>query len=239
MRNRLALVKNVVRLQEAYTALEGRDAGIPGMGLIYGFTGAGKTTSVAWLVNRVRGVYVRALSTWSPTAMLGAIMTELGAAPLGRSAPMVQYITQTLAASGRPLFIDESDYLLGNISMLETLRDIHDVAGVPVLLIGMEGIERRLIHRQQLARRISHWVEFLPMDLDDARVLADTICEVCVSDDLLHHLHQTASGSMGLMVVGLSRIEALARAQQWHSIDLKGWGNRSYFLSRPKTAGGR
>lgn len=52
MKNKLALVKNVVALQMAYEALEGRDLGIPGMALVYGETGAGKTTGITWLVTR-------------------------------------------------------------------------------------------------------------------------------------------------------------------------------------------
>ena len=130
MRNELATVKNVLGLQAAYQALKSRDSGIPGMGLVHGFTGAGKTTSIVWLVNQVDGVFVRANATWTPVVMLQAIMTELGAAPLGRCAPMLSFIVDKLSLSGRPLFVDESDYLTDNRKMLETLRDIHDVSHV-------------------------------------------------------------------------------------------------------------
>jgi len=188
MRYRIAIVRNIERLQEAYESLEGRDQGTPGMGLIYGYTGLGKSTAVAWLLNQVRGLQVRALACWTPSGMLGALMRELGAAPLNRSAAMVDHIVAELRRSGRPVFVDESDYLLRDTRMLETLRDIHDSSGAPVVLIGMEGIERKLVHRPQLAGRISQWVEFAPTDLADARVLADTVCEVGIADDLLEQL---------------------------------------------------
>jgi type II secretory pathway predicted ATPase ExeA len=237
MRNQLAMVKNVDRLQSAYTGLASRDAGTPGMGLVYGFTGSGKTTSIAWLVNQVRGVYVRAFATWTPSAMLGSIMIELGADPLGSCAKMVSHIVATLARTGRPLFIDEADYLCTNTKMIETLRDIHDASSTPVILIGMEGIERKLVHRQQLARRISRWMEFSPADGEDARTLVSTVCEVAVADDLIDRLHEQAKGSIGLMVVGLSRVEAYAKAQRWSSIDSTQWGNRPFFLPRPVARG--
>jgi hypothetical protein len=117
--------------------------------------------------------------------------------------------------------------------MLETLRDIHDLSEMPVVLVGMEGIERRLVHRQQLARRISQWVEFLPADLEDAGILAQTMCSVKIADDLLQALHPEAKGSMRLMAVGLARIQALGRANGWTSVDADQWGNRRLFLSNP------
>src|SRR5205814_2280949 len=124
-----------------------------------------------WMVNKTRGVYARATSGWTPTSMLAKVMQELNAAPMQRRAAMLDFITQQLAAQQRPLFVDEADYLLRDQAMLESLRDIHDLSGVPVVLIGMADIEKRLVHNKQLARRISHWVEFLPSDLEDARTL--------------------------------------------------------------------
>ena len=230
MRNKLAPTKNVAALQLAYVALATREPGIPGMGLVHGYTGAGKTTAVTWLVNRTEGVYVRATSSWTPAAMLGKVMQELGADPMHRRSAMLDYIADRLMEKQRPLFVDESDYLLRNAAMLDSLRDIHDVSGAPVILIGMAGIDRKLIHRPQLARRISHWVEFLPSDLDDARTLADTVCEIQIDDELLARVHAEAKGSIGLMVVGLSRIEALAKANSWKCVSAAHWGPRKLFL---------
>lgn len=232
MKNRLAPVKNVATLQNAFQALKARDAGVPGMGLVHGETGAGKTTAVTWLMNRENAIYVRAAATWTPSAMLGKIMGELGAEALARgSSAMVDHITNAMAIDQRPLFVDEADYLLANLKMLETLRDIHDVSGLPVVLVGMAGIEKRLVHRQQLSRRISQWVGFKPCDLEDAAILARNVCEVGIAEDLLAYVHAEAKGSMGHMVVGLSRIESLAKGQGWDAITSQQWGNRKLFLS--------
>jgi len=239
MRHTLAMVKNLSKLDSAYEALAGRAPGVPGMGLVYGFTGAGKTTALAWLVNRVHGVYLRATACWTPTALLGGLMVELGAAPLGRSAAMVAHSVGELAASQRPLFVDEADYLVRDARMLDTLRDIHDLSGVPVLLCGMEGLERQLVHRPLLARRITQWIPFLAADPDDARILADTVCEVAIANDLLETLHRDAKGSIGLMVVGLARIEALAKAQGWAEVDAAHWRSRPFFLGGPPRRRGR
>jgi DNA transposition AAA+ family ATPase len=240
MRNTVAPTKNVAALQVAYEALSTRDIGVPGMGLVYGYTGAGKTTAITRLVNQTQGVYVRATSGWTPASMLAKVMDELEAAPMQRRAAMLDYIANALAERQRPLFVDEADYLLRDVAMLESLRDVHDLSGMPVVLIGMEGIQKRIAghpQRAQLARRISHWVEFLPSDLEDAKTLAAAVCEVALDDELLGALHAQAKGSIGLMVVGLARIEALAKANGWKKVSADAWGNRKLFLgNRPEAA---
>lgn len=232
MRTQLATTKNVAALHLAFENLAVRDAGVPGMGLVHGYTGAGKTTAITWLINRTGGLYVRAAATWTAAAMLGKLMTEVGAQPLARgSAAMVEFLIGELSRARRPLFVDEADYLVRDLRMLETLRDIHDLAGVPVVLIGMAGLDKRLHHRQQLLRRVSQWVEFLPSDIEDARTLADTVCEVGIDDDLLALLHAEAQGSVGQMVVGLARIEALAKGNGWRKVSAEKWGDRKLFLT--------
>lgn len=234
MRTKLAITKNVAALQLAYEALASRDHGVPGMGLVFGYTGAGKTTAISSLVNQTRGLYVRATSGWTPSSMLAKLMQELGASPRQRRADMLDFVVERLMHDPRPLFVDEADYLLRDADMLESLRDVHDMSGAPVVLIGMADIEKKIVHRKQLARRISHWVEFLPSDLDDARTLASTVCEVELDDELLQALHAEAKGSIGLMTVGMARIEALARANGWRRVTGEQWGDRKLFLgNRP------
>lgn len=236
MRNKLAFTKSVDALAVTFEALRSRDYGIPGMCLVHGYTGAGKTTAITWLVNRNRGVYVRASSQWTPSTMLASIMRELGAAPLFRRQAMLEHIVDQLTAEQRPLFVDEADYLLRDGDMLEALRDVHDMSHVPVVLIGMQGIERRLVHKPQLARRMSHWVEFLPSDLVDARTLTTTVCEVDVCNELLGRLHAEAKGSIGLMTVALARIEQLGKANGWKTVTADLWGDRKLFIGgAPRT----
>lgn len=248
MNYKIVSVKNVTRLSNAGDALIDRGLGMPGMGLIWGHTGYGKSTAATWFVNRVHGVYVRAMATWTPSAMLGAILRELEASPKGSCAQMAEVIVEKLAQSGRPLFIDEADYLVDNKRMTETLRDLHDLSTVPVILIGMAGIQRSLQHRQQLFGRIAQWVEFQPADLDDTRILADALCEVEVADDLLEQLYRAASvfkapgakvtgASVRLVVVGLARIEHYARTRGLESINSSQWrGGNEFFLGHAPRA---
>ena len=236
MKRIIAQVKNVSALGAAFNALAERDPGVPGIGLVHGFTGAGKSTAVTLLINRNNGVFVRASAVWTPNTMLAALVHELGGQPGGNNARMLGYIIESLNREARPIFVDEADYLLSNIKMLETLRDIHDMTQVPLVLIGMDGIQRRITLRPQFSRRITQWVEFKPLDLGDTRTLIDSVCEVTITDDLAGKLHHAAGGSIGLMTVGLARIEAVAKGQGWDKVDAKAWANKQFFLSRaPKS----
>lgn len=235
MRNVVAQIRNVKSFHTVSQTLIERDPGVPGIGIVWGETGFGKTTAAAWLSNKVNAVYVRANATWTPGAMLAAIMREIDAEPVARCAAMMEAIVQRLALDGRPLFVDEADYLVGSPKMLDTLRDLHDIATTPLILIGMKDFQRRVTRREQLSGRVSQWVKFVAPDIEDARVLAHDVCEVEIADDLLEKLHREAGRSVRGLIVGLSRIEGWARPRGGGGgggpITVKDWGDKPFVMS--------
>jgi DNA transposition AAA+ family ATPase len=230
MRARMVNVRNVTRLAAAGDALISRAHGMPGMGVIYGQTGFGKSTATAWYMNVCNGVYVRAMALWSPSAMLDTILRELDLHPRGNNAQKITSAVEHLSRTGRPLFIDEADYLVQTHRMVETLRDIHDLALVPVVLIGMDELPRKIGSLEKLSGRVAQWVKFQPCDSADARKLATELVEVEIEDDLVEAVHRASGGSVRLIVVGLSRIEHLARARGLKRIAASDWGNRKFHL---------
>jgi DNA transposition AAA+ family ATPase len=236
MKSKIVLVKNVARLSDAGEALVRRAPGMPGMGLVHGETGYGKTTAISWYANRSKAVYVRAWATWTPAAMMDAILRELGRAARGSCAQMMRDIIEALALSNRPLFVDEADYVIDSKRMCESLRDIHDMATVPVVLVGMGGIDQRLSHRKQLTGRVMQDVHFEPLDLEDAELLARELCDVDVKHDLVAQLHKDARGSTRLVVVGLARIEQSAKSRGLSAIGLGEWGKRQLFTGEAPVA---
>ena len=232
MKSKIVPISNVARLSEAGTALLERPMGMPGMGLVFGPSGFGKTTAIAWLATRHHGVYVRARATPTPRSLLAGISRELGNAPSSTNDGTVEDIVQKLAETGRPLFIDEGDYLVNQTRLVETLRDIHDLSSVPVILVGMAGINRKIAGRKQLAGRIAQWVEFQPASSEDAQLLAKQLAEVEIEPALVATLHQQAAGEVRLIAVGLNRIENLARSRGLSKIGPKEWpADEGFFLN--------
>lgn len=239
MRFKIVPVSNVARLAEAGDALLNRAPGMPGMGLCHGASGLGKSTAIAWLATRQHGVYVRALATSTPTSLLDTICRELNIASRGRVAQTVEAIVSRLAETGRPLFVDEADYVVGQARLVDTLRDLHDLSSVPVILIGMAGIDRRISLSPQLSGRMAQWVEFKPCSQQDAKQLARELCEVAVADDLVTELHTRASGSVRNIVVGLGRIEQFARSRATQAVSLADWPRGTDFFLGPAPRGQR
>ncbi|MES9873118.1 MAG: ATP-binding protein [Candidatus Sedimenticola sp. 6PFRAG7] len=248
MKFKILPVKNVSRLNEAGQALIQRDLGMPGMGLIWGPTGYGKTTAATWFINQCHGVYIRAMRLWSPKSMLTALARELDLDVKGRNnGEMVELIIQRLAESNRTVFIDEADYIVESRRLTDTLRDIHDLSTVPVILIGMHGIEKRIRGNEQFTGRIAQWVAFEGLDMADARLLADGLAEVIIADDLLRQLHTAASpksrqggisggAEVRRLVVGLGRIEQYARSRGLTQIAADDWPtNNEFFIGQATT----
>lgn len=234
MQYKLVKVKNIINLSSAFQESKDSSASVPRMGLIYGFTGIGKTTATAWLMNKENGIYVRATSVWNPSAMLQEILIELSTEPPNLPSKMLALIVQQMKLSKRPLFIDEADYLFNNSKMLEAARDIHDLTTLPVWLIGIDGMEKRLASRKKVSGRTSQWVEFQPCDFEDTQLLAKELCEIEVHQDLLAKLHHASNGSIRLITVGLSRMEAFTKAQRWEALSFQQWDDRPFFLTRQR-----
>lgn len=237
MKSIVAPVKNIGNLLEASEALLTRTPGTPGIGLIFGKSGLGKTTATAWFINRCNGVYIRALATWTPGSMLQTILRELDVAPTKlRAAPMVSQIVDILKVTGRPLFIDEFDYIVEDKKMTETLRDIHDLSSVPIVLVGMDGVQQKVQLRDQFVNRIAQWVEFKPADFEDTQLLSGELCEVTIKVELLRKLFDASKGVIRLIVIGLDAIERRAQTLGIAEIGLEEWGNASFFLSESPKA---
>jgi DNA transposition AAA+ family ATPase len=232
----MAMTKNMRRFLAAVDELMDRPMGTEGMGLLWGEPGEGKSTSIAYVVNAMDGIYARAMSSWTVTSMLGYLCKELGGQRMLRRADMVDFIVEQLAENKRPIFIDEADHLFDKpkkFEMAEALRDIYDISGCPIILCGMEDIARTVQAHGRFARRITQWVEFTGIDLDDARAVADELCEVGVADCLLAHLHSSARGNIGRMVIGLSKIERMGKASGIGRVTHEQWGDRELFYDQP------
>lgn len=83
------------------------------------------------------------------------------------------------------MFIDEVDYITRQTRLIETLRDLHDLATVPVVLIGETGVLERLAHLKRFTSRIAEHVTFEPLDEEDAQLIARELCDITIQPDLV------------------------------------------------------
>jgi DNA transposition AAA+ family ATPase len=236
MKHVMATTKNVWKFMNAVEELLDRPMGTEGMGLLWGEPGEGKSTAVARVCDKYDGIYVRAVGCWTVTSMLGDICRELGGERKLRRSDMVDFIIHELRKDNRPLrpiFIDEADYCFRQFEMVDSLRDIYDLSGCPVIMIGMEEIAKKIKANARIARRITQWVEFKGLDFEDVKTVADECCDVTISDDLCQYLHKECSANIGRIIIGLTKIEKQAKMTGATIIDCATWGNKPLYYDQP------
>lgn len=213
------------------TMLDCQDAeeGSPRMGLFYGPSGYGKSVAAATIAARLNGAYVVAKSIWSQRSLLEAIATEVGITSLARTGPrLLDQIVQQLLDEPQPLVIDEMDHLVTKRSV-EIIRDIHDNARVPVLMIGEEALPAKLKAWERFDNRILVATPAQPATIADARLLRSYYCQkVEIADDLLEAILKATQGITRRLVTNLQKVQTEAIAAGSSSFDLADWGDRRF-----------
>lgn len=233
MRQKTAITTNIAALQAMYEELNGRPAGVPALGLVFSDPGYGKTMATAWLSNRINGICVTLTSGCTANDMLRMIVRELGGDPRFKRMDNYEFIVEEMAITGRPLFIDEADFMFDKSGVgkdcLETLRGIHDITGCPIILIGMGQITTKLQRLPQFFDRISSWVQFMPASMEDVDILINALVEdVIIEDDLKQHLLEETGGVIRTITIGLAKIEEFARGNSLTSVNASQWADRPY-----------
>lgn len=227
--NTIAMLGNVAICMAALERAMHRPAHLPGMVVLYGPSGWGKSTAAAYVANHYRAYYVEAKSTWNKKHILLAILTEMGVAPAKTIPLMAEQISEQLVLSGRPLIIDEMDHIADK-NATEIVRDLYEGSNAPILLIGEERLPTKLKAWERFHGRVLDWVPAQPADLDDALRLRDLYCrKVAIKDDLVARIHEISRGSVRRICVNLERVQSEAVANGLKEIDLAGWGNRTLF----------
>ena len=235
---RIAHVKNIQRLLDAYSVVEAAEPGDERIVLLHGATGTGKSTAIVHLLNATNGIYVEASPTWTLSSMYRAIVGAIGLEPRGRNADLEDVIVTEMARKTRPLLIDEIDYLLlpgasTTLRMLEAIRSIHDKAKMPVVMVGMDKIEEKIRLRKQLERRIFQWVQFTDLDREDVSVVAATLCkDLPIEEKWLDALFAATKGRISYVAHNLKKARNRARGNQWKEVTLAGWGGATFLVSR-------
>jgi DNA transposition AAA+ family ATPase len=221
---------NLQNLSLVRTALEGlnsRASSLPGIAVMHGPAGYGKTTAAMVVGNETRAYFVQVRSAWGRKTLLQKIAA-------GRGTPntipdLLEAVCGQLATSGRLLILDEFDYCLKNETMVDLVRDIYEGAQQPILGIGMEMLPQKLKRWEQFHSRVYTWIPAQPVSLEDARLLAPVYCDVPCADDFLSYLVGAAAGSVRRVSVNLAQAGTTAAIEGWRAIDRATWGNRSIY----------
>lgn len=229
-----ASLKNVALALKVVDHLVNRSPNLPGMGVLYGESGLGKSMAAAAAANRYRAVYVECKSYFTKKSFLLAILEEMGIRPGKTVYEMVKQIGQELALSGRPLFIDEMDHIVDR-NLVELVRDIYEASNAPILMIGEERFPMKLKRWERFHNRVLDWQPAEPSDLDDARKLARLYShDVAIADELLAKVVNATRGVTRRICVNIDNVRqefgALGGGTgPGKAVNLKDWGARAFY----------
>ncbi|MFV3367529.1 AAA family ATPase [Pseudomonas sp. NY15435] len=233
---KIAPLTNVGLLSSAIDRALQRPLGLPGLVAMYGASGLGKSVSAAVAANRHRAYYVECRDTWTKKAFLLAILREMGLVPSRTLSEMVDQVAEQLTLSGRPLLIDDAQYLLDK-AIANVITDIYNASQGTIVLIGEERVPSSLAKLERLHNRVLEWVPAQPATLDDLRTLAETAYPgLEIEDELLDDLRRKVRGCLRRAAVNLYRINTEAQAHGVNSFGMALWGNRGWFTGEAPAA---
>ena len=146
---------NVKRFITMMNNLQNRAEGVPGMALVYGEPGLGKTQTINWWAFKNNAILVRCTQLMSARWLLSEILEEMGEIYGYKILDCFKLVVRNLLVNPQIIIIDEVDYLTVDSRAVETLRDIHDKTNVPIVLVGMINAKSRLKKFNHLYDRLS------------------------------------------------------------------------------------
>ncbi len=227
--NTTAPITNVRLCNEAMELAMNCPNHLPRMVGVYGYSGLGKTVAAAYAAHVHQAYYVECKDSWTKKGLLIALLTEMGIKPLPTTYQMVDQVAEQLVLSGRPLIIDEFDYIVKR-NAVDLVRDIYEGSNAPIMLIGEEHLESNLRRWERFHNRMLSWVPVQLLNLKDAKQLRILYCpRVEIADDLLQYIVEQSKGAARRICVNLHMVYEHALGKHLDSIDRNDWGRRPLY----------
>lgn len=237
----IANLRNVMSMVTLVQRVVDRGPMLPGMATFYGPSGFGKTTAATYAANVFNAVHIEVRSTWTKKTFASVLCEELGL-PAGRTvADMINQIARELQGTQKPLFVDEADTAVQR-GMLEMIRDLYEMSGTAVIMIGEENLPRTLTKSERVHGRMLDWVGAEAAVIDDVFHLAPHYAKgVEIEDALAEMLLQDSGHSIRRVCVNLAALQEHARSTGRDRITKRDWmqsGERFSSGKAPKPRGG-
>jgi hypothetical protein len=228
MREDFAITKNVKRFIHGVEVINTPIKGRIGNGLFFGPPGTGKTDVGQWYASQHDVPYIRAKDISSRRSLLSNIVAELGEAPGYLTDTLFNQIVEQLIERPRVIIIDEVDYLVRG-GAVEVLRDINDMTNTPIIMMGMENVDKKLKQFRHLYDRFTAVVRFELFDKEEIASLAENICSAKLAPCAIDYITQAGGGKLRLTTTWFSRAEQLAARNKIEEITgahLRAYGER-------------
>ena len=210
--------QNVQRLRKIITSALDTEKGRPGMAAVWGEAGCGKTVAAQSLYV-TSGYYLRAMEGVTQCAFLQDLCFEVKGSRPRSSAACKREIIAALDGERQAIFVDEADRL--NVHRIEDLRDIYDMTGAPIILIGEQGLPTLLEARSRIIDRIPNEfrLAFGKVEAADVAMYAMEAAGLSLTPEACTVVHTATHGNFRRIHNALLSIESTARAAGTAEVD--------------------
>ena len=209
---------NVKRFITMMNNLQNRAEGVPGMGLVYGEPGLGKTQAIKWWAFKNDAILIRCNQMMSARWLRKEILDYMSEIKPYTVSELFNEVIRNLILTPKVLIVDEIDYLTIDSKAVEILRDIHDKTNIPVVLVGMTSANSRLKKFSHLYDRFSEIVKFERFSKSDIKTIVKELSEIELTDCAIKYIYSNLNRFRQIVKV-INKAETIAKANGLSSID--------------------
>ena len=217
MKKTFIKTKNVKQFITLMDELQKLPPNIPKLALVYGEHGLGKSQTIQWWADKNDSAYVRATQGMTSRWLLSEIAEELGEDPFWHAQETFTLVENHLRQHPKTIIVDEIDYLTEKHTV-ETLRDLHDKTGCPIVLVGMGCADKKLARYPHLMDRVYKQLKFEQFNQDDILDILSQLTDLSFTEDAIIYL-STRTNQFRQLVKLINKIEKLSQTNQIKELD--------------------
>jgi DNA transposition AAA+ family ATPase len=222
MKDKFIQIGNVKRFKSAVDRIHHANLkGVERMALIFGAPGLGKSECALQFAATNGSVYIRMKKLMTARWFLRELIDCLGSSPAWRTEDLFNQVIDLLKRTKRTLILDEVDYFTSDSKVTETLRDIADVTGTPMVFIGMQQADKRLMRYPHLYDRFVEVVKFQPLDREDVELMTKELSDVAFDEDAIDKIVTQSEGKIRRIMALIHRGEYIASRNKLKSISAR------------------
>lgn len=211
--------KNVRSFEEMMDGLLAAD-GEGRLGLVWGRAGRGKTRTAQWWAAHHAAVYLRVATVWRTAEgdFLRALCRELKVLdPPSRKGAIFAEAVDRLIEEPRPVFVDELEKMPRYF--LDLVRDLSDMAAVPVVLIGEEELVGFMKQNRRVWSRVFRQLQFEPITAGEIAHYAAETAGARLPAQVARMMFDASGGDIRIVKRDLLRMIDLAAGKGTDEID--------------------
>ncbi len=221
MKDHFVETKSFKKFREGIDHINQKLKGVERMLLVVGEPGLGKTEAAIHYCAMNGAVFIRTLEMMTGSWVLRTIVKELGTEPYYRSDKNHDLIREFLTSNPRTIVFDEVDRFTRKPEILETLRDVHDVCHCPIVFIGEETADKKMMHNRRLYRRFVEVVRFEKLDIDGVKNFLVETSDIKYQGDAVDMITRESNGKISGIITMIHHAENWAKRNNEKSISAK------------------